>query len=504
MLRPFPTRNGSGLLTNVVVSDDPARVSPLPLVRELTDALETESVGYCHWKSNAFLDRSRTGQNDLDLLVRRSDVDAFSTLMHRLGFKQATNPMRFLPAIENYYGHDRFSDRIVHVHAHYQLIVGDDLTKNYRIPLEAAFLETTVRDGEFRIPIPELELILLVIRLTLKHSTWAALLLRRARIPASAHGELAFLRARADEKFLETLLTRHLPFVEEDAFREAMGSLDSRAPARIRAGRRLVTQLAVCARRSAVVDVPSKVWRRGLGTARARLPLAPPRRRLAGGGAIIAVVGADGAGKSTCVDSLFSWLAKDFAVAKIHLGRPPRSALTLVVRPLLKVALGLAALRRRVLKTGTMEAPSRSLARALHAVTTARDRYMAYRRARRLASNGTLVLSDRFPLPQLRLMDAPRVDRQMPTSAGPLGRRLASLERRYYRAVVLPDVLVVLRVDPEIAVTRKPDERPDFVRARWREIWEIDWGAIDGHVVDAGRPTPEVVSDVKAFVWSRL
>jgi thymidylate kinase len=487
----------------MVVPDEAARTSTLSLVRELSDALE--AVSYCHWKSNAFLDRSRSGENDLDLLVRRSDIDAFSGVMHALGFKQATNPSGYVPATEDYYGYDHASDRLVHVHAHYQLIVGDDLTKNYRIPLETAFLDSTLRDGEFRIPIPELELILLVIRLTVKHSTWDALLARRAKVPASAREELAFLRGRTDERAVGALLKEHLPFVEREAFDAAMASLDSSATARVRAGRRLVTQLAVCARRSRAADVRLKFWRRAVGTARARLPLAAPRKRLAGGGAIIAVLGADGAGKSTCVDSLCSWLAKDFAVAKVHLGRPPRSRLTLVIIPLLRLVLGFAALRRRASRRTSVHSRSRSRALAVDAVATARDRYLAYRRARRLSANGTLVICDRFPLPQLALMDAPQVHHfTRANNGGWLDRSLASREQRYYRALTPPDVLVVLRVDPEIAVTRKPDELPDFVRARWREVWEVDWQTVPAHVVDASRSIPEVLSDVKAHVWSEL
>jgi hypothetical protein len=102
-------------------------------------------------------------------------------------------------------------------------------------------------------------------------------------------------------------------------------------------------------------------------------------------------------------------------------------------------------------------------------------------------------------------MDAPQVHRLRPASSGNwLDRSLASRERRYYRALTAPDVLVVLRVDPEIAVTRKPEELPDFVRGRWREVWEVDWATVPAHVVDASRSMPEVLSEVKTLVWSEL
>ena len=500
----------SGPLTTVITPEQEAHRSSLALVQELSDALETEAITYCHWKSNAFLDRSRRGENDLDLLVRRSDIGGFTIVMNRLGFKQATRPSGALPGIEDYYGYDRSSDQIVHVHAHYQLVVGDDLTKNYRIPLETAFLLTTIRDGEFRIPIPELELILLVIRLTLKHSTWDALLARSATVPGSAREELAFLQARADEGLLYALLREHLPFVDRGAFDAAMDSLALTAAkstrARIRASRRLVRQLAACARRSRATDIRSKLWRRAAGTARARLRLAPRRKRLTGGGAIIAVVGADGAGKSTCIDGLYSWLSKDFVAEKVHLGKPPRSTLTMLIGVLVRISRGTAIVAGRSSRDETVEPPSKSRARALAALALGRDRYLAYRRAQRLSGTGGVVICDRFPLPQLTLMDAPRAARYLPAAGrSRLDDRLASLEERYYRALAPPDVLVVLRVDPEIAVARKPDESAEFVRRRWREIWKVDWEDTPAaHVIDAGRPPEDVLRAVKSLVWSEL
>ena len=189
---------------------------------------------------------------------------------------------------------------------------------------------------------------------------------------------------------------------------------------------------------------------------------------------------------------------------KVHLGRPPRSAVTVVARAVAKFALGLARVFDRS-SPSTARATWTANAKALAAVATARDRFRTYRSARRDAGNGGLVICDRFPLPQLSLMDALQVQRHTAAvSGGWLGPRLLALEERYYRAISSPDVLLVLRVDPDVAVGRKPDEPPEFVRARWREIWEIDWDGVAAHVVDAGRPPEEVLRRVKSLVWAEL
>jgi thymidylate kinase len=480
------------------------RQPTIALVREVCVALASDRVRYCHFKRNAFLDRTRTGEKDMDLLIARSDADRFSAIMHRLGFKLARRPDGELPGIVDYYGYDSETARIVHVHAHYQLIVGDDLTMNYRIPLEDAFLGAAREDGEFLVPPPELELILLVIRLALRHLTWDAVVTRRARVPAQSRGELAFLQERVEEDQVERLLEQWLPFVDRLTFRDCRLALapDAGRGAGIRAGGRLVANLKPCARRSRAADVSLKMWRRGTEIGSRLWSRSGSRKQLAAGGAIVAIVGADGAGKSTAVDELSERLGKTFSVARAHLGKPPKSWVTVVVG---NVSRARSLFLRMLRLIGARSAPSRSTENAVLVTALARDRYLAFRRLRRIATNGGLVICDRFPLRELTVMDGPRVQRVMdPDRWRRLTGRLAARERRYYQAITRPDVLIVLRVDPETAVARVPDEPPDFVRARWREVWAIDWTTVPAHVIDAGEPRREVLSRLEALIWSEV
>jgi hypothetical protein len=139
-------------------------------------------------------------------------------------------------------------------------------------------------------------------------------------------------------------------------------------------------------------------------------------------------------------------------------------------------------------------------------VMTSRDRCLASLRARSRASRGAIVVCDRYPVREVPLMDGP-VTAHLPDGIArrPIPVALTSLERRWYSRIGEPDLLLVLRVPPEVAVERKRGDEPEsFVRERCREVWQFDWDRLRGVVVDAGRPLRDVVSDVKGIVWSRL
>jgi thymidylate kinase len=85
-----------------------------------------------------------------------------------------------------------------------------------------------------------------------------------------------------------------------------------------------------------------------------------------------------------------------------------------------------------------------------------------------------------------------------------LVRFLGSRERRYYRSILAPDLLFVLRANPDTAVERKQDESAASVRARSLEIWEKDWQGTGAVVIDANQPKDEVVDRIKTLVWRNL
>ena len=484
--------------------------APLRVVVQLRDELRAKAVRFCHWKSNDMLARSLSGEKDLHLLVHRDDARRFLSVLARLGFNRAVEQGgREHPGVAHFYGLDRASGRLVHVNAHFQLVLGDDTTMNYRLPIEAAYLASTRHDEALPAPAPEFELALFVVRMMLRHATWDAIAVGLGRLSADEQRELAWLLARADAEATRAVVTHHLGGVEVALWDRCLASLtDGSLRRRVSLGGELLTALTPHGRRSRPADVATRVLRRGSwGWARWVLRR-PTRNRFERAGLTVVVVGGDGSGKNTVAQDVADWLGTTFVVKRAHLDSPRPSLLTLGVTCPLNVARAAGRLvrsRRSVDPPRAKPDDVPDAASALWQALTARDRLREYHALRRIADAGGVVVCDGWPLPQLHHMDAARGSRGL-DGDGPRSqvvRRLAEAERRSRAPIALPDVLIVLRLDPEVAVSRCPEEDPDDVR-RNSQVFDTDWSTTAAVVIDATQPPELVLAGIRAAIWDRL
>jgi thymidylate kinase len=492
----------------------------LPLIDALRGALAAAGIRYCQWKGHWKRFRWGRGEGDIDILVHRADWDRLAVILGRLAFKQALSGAgQVIPGVFHYYGFDARADKIIHLHIYSQLILGDVPARTYHVPIEEVLLQSSVPGGFFLVPAPEFELILFVLRTVLRHS-WKNMFRSRDRQRlALAQREFEYLEARSDREKLSAALHQYFPSLEPHFFRRCMRSAEGKCSAWAQLGlkRQLQRKLKAYAVERRLFPILQSTASRLVNRIRTRLFGAPVRTRLATGGVLVALVGGDGAGKSTLVKDLHTWLDSGFDTRGFHLGKPPRSALTVLVSLMHR---GWARLCRlgwaRLCRLGQGRRPASGPGQEHSAqfpgylqlvrwVCLAYDRYRLYARARRLAAQGAIAVCDRYPVPQIEIMDGPNIGRalgsQPPTW---LSAFLLKVETSIYRRILPPDILVLLRVDPEVAARRKTDENADYVRERCRAIWERDWRGVQVHILDADRPLEQIREEVRSLVWSKL
>lgn len=496
----------------------------LEIVARLVAELERRGVRYCHWKSTPGLATALRGETDLDLLVDRADAEAFGIAIREIGFRPfVSHESRRYPAVEDHIGHDRPSGRLVHLHVYYQLILGQQYTKNHRLPLERAFLDGAAdRGAGISVPPPALELMVLGIRTLLKYRDSDALkdllrLGRRGGIPPDTRHELKALRSQVSTAELREATTEHLPRLPSDLVVELLAVLerDRRDALRLRRLRRHAARgLRAYERlpRSAAIALyfrarlertwPISVVRRGMRRSELR------RKMPLGGGVTIAVVGPDGAGKSTIVSELTRWLAWRLNLRVLYLGSAQPSPSTHALRWVSRAARRMAGRADRSLAP-TFLRRFADVITAVRYIADARDRADRVRRGRSLAARGAVVLFDRFPLPDVRVgerqMDGPRIATLASYPQSALLRRLARREAATYAGILPPDCILQLVISAETALSRKGNRVEETVVAKSAALLQADLSRIAPLVrLDAEQPLEAVVDEAKAAVWKLL
>ncbi len=415
---------------------------PLELVEKFLAGLSAEAIPYCHWKSTTRIADSLSGETDLDLLVAAERREDCLAILEKLDFRLASDPWELdLPGISHYFGYDRPSGSLVHVHLHFQLIVGDDLLKNYRLPVEEVFFGSAKAVDGIAIPSPEVEFITFVLRMILKRRLLSVLVrlfflmgsplailrqlagLETPLLSREAREEFTDLQGKIDEVTLAKTLRDGFPLVPPDLFRLCRDSLDVKAQrfAWLTVGNRLARALAEYRRLGGFSAAAGMFWQAFRLRVRAVLTRAGCRcltgKTLASGGRIISLAGGNGTVRADLLVDAARWLGRYFSVAGMGPGRSAGDDPGKVV--------------------------------------------LSPRQAHRLRQRGMVVLLDGD---SVSLIGDPGVE-----------------NRRRIRA----DEVIVLQAEPQSLPLAEPRD-----------------GLL--HFVDASRPRPEIVSRLRFLLWDCL
>jgi len=488
----------------------------LPLLLMVLGDFHHQAISYCYWKSSKRIQSVLAGDGDLDLLIARHDQHRAQAILLGRGFKLFPSvAMRDHPAILSYLGYDEPSDRLIHLHLHFRLVVGERLHKNYRIPWETESLARAIAHPTLTVKMlnPASEAVLLVVRACLElrrldpvtlrswRTTLARFALDRKQLAETL--DHAQVTARASELLgddLGAILTDAIygegPFGESNRLRKAI----RRHFAPYRTYNALEARLRSTAR--------AIHWAAG-GLNKFYLHLPRPwSRRAPGGGCVVALIGMDGSGKTTVSATIRAWLSSEIDVMPVYFGtgggRP-----SLLLRPF-KLMVPLLMLLLKTKPRGSShgkvsnDAPGLlySLLLMVWAAVVACEKRTKLLAARRGASRGLVVVTDRYPQNEIhgyndgplltRLAWAPSWLRRWEASTYALAQRLP------------PDLVIKLIVTRETTARREPDMDPTVIEKRIEAIPRLAFSGAHVVSINAEQPLADVIRAVKQEIWRML
>lgn len=508
---------------------EPALAAPvLSTLTDLFDRLHAEGIRYCHWKSNEHLRASMTGMTDIDVLVERGASQALERILAGTSFKRFTTvAWCSYQAIESYLGFDEDTGKLLHLHVHYQLTIGERYLKGYRLPWEDVLLSTRQWDETNRLYVadPHLELVVFMVRVALKLRLRDVVLdwLGRPYVRRGPLREFRWLAARIARERLREIAG---PLVGAAAAERLLAMIDAGTPTvpRILAFRRAIQPPLITYRTYGAVAAQRQRWAREWGWRLAKFLrrhgfLVPTRRVLPQGGLLVAVVGADGSGKSTVTQAITRWLSAETDAVRVYFGNGkgsisfPRRLLELVAALVRRVtqARGRSNAGRSVVPVRSHRGAGKSWLRnwgdLLWIVTLTRERHQRFRRARRARNLGMVVICDRFPQAQLPgLNDGPWLGHWLRDSSfirrTVARRELAAIRLAEHHA---PDLVVKLHVPLHTAQARRANTPTEQLAQKSREIRALQYpGARRTVDIDASQPLERVLLEVKRALWAAL
>lgn len=497
-----------------------APVATLPLISGLLDVLHKQELRYCHWKSNEHLDASMTGDTDLDVLFDVKQKAKLVRHLETLGFKKFDSIReKQYKDIEDYIGLDLASGKVVHLHAHFRMTMGETYLKGYQLDLEEKILKSRVYDETFGIYTsdPAFELILLYLReaLKLRHREIAKMhLLKRTTYSENVLKEFRWLKGKTTntriEEILRDIFKNYRPIynlVTGPFNRKELQKLAVLIKEEFKKNRLYSPIAALVTRwyREATVILSrrlSRLLNRPILSQRIN-----PR-----GGITIAVVGADGSGKSTVTADLQNTFRTKLDVYRVYLGRGDGKISW--GRKLLLGARKLAGpeQKKAMPETGKNGTPKKeksltaNIYKCIEALLVAREKNQNLKRMQKAKDKGMLVICDRFPQNQIMgYNDGPLLN-HLKDSKNPVFRAIANMEEKVYARAenTPPDVLIKLIAEAEIVEARKPGETSiPMLEAKIAGIKALKFKP-GCHVVtiDASQPLETVLTTVKKEIWN--
>ncbi len=493
----------------------------LAIIESLLNTFHEHEITYCHWKSNEHLEASLTGDTDLDILFDSNQNVKLMMLLVQLGFKNFKSvKQKQYKDIEDFIGLDLATGKVVHLHAHFRLTMGEVYLKGYQLDFEERILSNRVLDESLGIYCidPNFELILLYFReaLKLRHRDWLMMFFKnKVYNSGNTLREYKWLKQKSNEAqveaILKTIFKDHQPIFNlllSGFNRKILFKLSILIKKEFRGNKLYAPLTAMLLRwyREVAVIVSKKL---------SQLVVWPivSKRVNPRGGITIAVIGADGSGKSTVIANLQDTFEQKLDVYKIYFGRGNgkmswgRTMLYQTKKLLLPHRKNTPATAGKQPQGNTQQRGLLAgLYRCIEALLVAYEKHRNLKYMHKAKEKGMLVICDRYPQNQIMGYNDGPLLHYWATSHNPIFKAVAKLEAKVYAFAGNhpPDIVFKLVADAKVVEARKPGETPlPLLTAKIAGVKQLTFAKPCKVVtVDAAQPLQQVLFTTKKEIWN--
>lgn len=479
------------------------------ICRSFFDNVNNASINYCHWKSIDHLDASFSANTDLDVLVSLSDANKFENIAKQFGFVEfQTEALRTYPGVKDLVCYEKSINKFIHLHIHYQLVLGDRWVKAYRLPSENDILKRKIWNSNYKTfeVCPEDEYWMCVVRMCMKYRQP----FKRKRV----REELDSIKGRfttISQSKISNILENYPPIFKK----VSILAINSKFMEADRHSKALLKNSRVYLRYSYILfkflSFYRFVFRVYVEVLRRKFNVTNyGRRRILKSGLSVAFVGIDGSGKTTLIDRNKKFFAKQLDVDTYFLGGG-RSGSSFWRFPLFFFWDLKNKFRKNKNKNKNKDKDNASVFsqffRYLFHIFLSFDRRYRLRKVHRARANGKLVLIDRWPQTEIiGILDGKKINQEN-ESGNSLLNFFMKIENKSFidTNTLKPDLIIKIKISPEKSIERKPEDL-NISEANFfaKQLDKLNFHGIHTEEVDADKCIEDVDRSVRDIIWNNL
>lgn len=455
----------------------------LLISEKLINSLNSSSIAYLHWKGNNHYEDGFNGVGDIDLLVSKNQKNEVHKLLIHLKFAHFnTQAAKFDQDIEDWLGFDYNTGKLVHLHLHFKMILGQLFPNQYVFTIEPfLYAKQDVKSHCF-LQNPIIEYLLLLSRKYKKC--------------------ISNKKYAKNFDFLKSVLNN----TEANHILRDIGlsQLDVELIISSIYNQNLVNEIF----RKKILDRFIRTnckWplieflnRTGMSTL-TNLGFLYKKKTLTNKGFTLVFLGQDGAGKSTIAKLVEEWLSWKVETHNIYLGNGDHY-------------FSWRKKMRDLMPSTFITKPIRALLTISDLKHLAKNNLRKMKNAQSLVENGCIIIYDRYPQIKYEgINDGPKIrinyaDRMSYPILKSYVNYCSNIEEKLLAKSVniKPNVVFKLMLTPEESIKRKPHEDIRQVEKKHEIIKSLEFPESRVEIIDAMQNFDSEILQIKRIIWETI